>query len=263
MPLHQTAVITICMGSAVKKMAAMTTPTMKAYADKIGADFIIIEKVPGHFNFQEYSAYFAKFILRDFLDQYSRIIYLDLDILVAPHCPNLFDIVPEDHVGAMAEDDHGKDMTYEIDLAKGEYGNIKWESGYFNSGVMVVSQMHKDIFKWRDNPAQTTNFKDQTLLNHNLQTAGLKLFKLSHQFNHMHILQVDHSNRHESYISHYAAIPQIVRDLIIEEDLLRREKGLPLVMEEEVEGLILAKLTPEEIQSIGYLQHNTDEYVFS
>lgn len=248
MKQNKVAVITISLGVPMKSMEALTTPTMKAYADRINADFIVINKIPESYQFEEYSAYWAKFILKDYLKEYSRIIYLDLDVIVSPNCPNLFEIVPEDSFAALVEDDYGNDLSYEISDIQEILGNIGWKKGYFNVGVMVISDKHSGLFNLDKKAKCNTRFPEQTLINFNLQTEGYKLHKLSHKFNHMSFLNVSHSDRHNSYISHYAAIPQRLRELMITEDLRRQAEGIPLLDEPDMEAFIAQNFSIEELQ---------------
>lgn len=262
MTSNKTAVITIHLGSAMNRMARMTIPTMKAYAEKINADFIVIDKIPETYHFLEYSAYWAKFILKDYLDEYSRIIYFDLDVIVSVHCPNLFDVVPQNQFGALVEDEYGNDMSQEIITAQADYGDIGWVKEYFNVGVMVISREHSSIFTLPESFETNTLFKEQSRINYNFIKSGCELYKLNYKFNHMHILKIEHGDRHNSYIFHYAAIPQLIREIMIEEDLRRISIGMPLIVESEMPMLMSEKLTLEQIQSIGYIALAKDADVF-
>ena len=62
------AVVTIACGDAYQKIAKLTHPTIKAYADKIGAEFIVIDKS------DRSSPHWMKFQLHDLLNQYDRIV---------------------------------------------------------------------------------------------------------------------------------------------------------------------------------------------
>ena len=68
-----------------KLLAAITHPTLEAYAERIGAKFIVLGKSEIH-----------KLLQYD----YERIILVDSDLIIRPDTPSLFDVVPEGWVGA-------------------------------------------------------------------------------------------------------------------------------------------------------------------
>src|SRR5262245_19021173 len=92
------AVVTIACGEEHAKMAAITQPTMRAYADKLGADFIVWTNFEGHI----VPAY-KKLDLGGLLDQYDRLLYLDNDVLVRDDAPDIIEVVPEDCLGLFEE----------------------------------------------------------------------------------------------------------------------------------------------------------------
>ena len=88
----KSAIITICIGEKYEQLALLTHPTIQAYADKIGAEFIVIKDriYPA-----EVPVGYEKLRLGKYLETYDRIIFLDTDLIVRPDTPNLFDFVPE------------------------------------------------------------------------------------------------------------------------------------------------------------------------
>ena len=91
------AVLTIAIGEKFQQIAKLTHPTLKFYSDKIGADFIVIDKDDPNL------PHWNKFELFNLLKTYQRIIYFDTDIIVREDCPNFFDIVPEKKLGLFNE----------------------------------------------------------------------------------------------------------------------------------------------------------------
>src|SRR3989344_7906914 len=102
----RTALFTICIGDFYTKLSKVTHPTIKNYAQKIGADFIV--KTETSFPLPHY----AKFEIAKLLETYDRVLYLDTDILVSPDTPNIFDIVPQDCVGMLDEAPLGYDEKF-------------------------------------------------------------------------------------------------------------------------------------------------------
>ncbi|MCF2858434.1 hypothetical protein L1286_13180 [Pseudoalteromonas sp. SMS1] len=236
------AVVTINIGTRYSKMASLTLPTHKAYANKIGADFVEIKEFELPLIESEYSAYWAKFKLFELLKSYERIIFLDLDTVVRESCPNLFDIVPEEQFAVLYETDFGIDQTLEINDMLEKMPPIKWDKDYFNVGVMVLSKCHKSIFEFTEDSQGGLKYPEQTLLNYNVNKLGCEVFHLPIQFNHMLFLNVDPSERVDSYIIHYAGLASEVKDILIEDDLEKFESGGPLTTEANLGELIIKKL---------------------
>ena len=60
-------------------MAEVSHPTLKAYAERIGAEFVVLSDEDAA---RHSTPHWAKLKLGDLLNRYDRIIYLDTDILV-------------------------------------------------------------------------------------------------------------------------------------------------------------------------------------
>jgi lipopolysaccharide biosynthesis glycosyltransferase len=94
------AVVTWVAGDAGYKWFSVTGPAMKHYADRVGADLIVLEG----FGSQPY--YLAnKFRVRQVFDEYGyqSVLYVDGDILLKHDCENFFEVVPDGHLGILDE----------------------------------------------------------------------------------------------------------------------------------------------------------------
>ena len=207
------AVVTIAMGPDHQKMSKLTHPSIEAYAKKIGADFICIDEQ----KVSDTTPHWEKFQIFTLLNKYERIIYLDTDLIVREDCPNLFDVVPKLFLGAFNEapfTDRSKELL--IDICR-DYGVTlpKWDGRYFNTGVLVISRHHKQIFKKPDR--EIFNFYEQSYLNMRIAAERIPMFELEHKFNRMTCMdRFTGEERFASYIIHYAGVPQVamVMDLI-------------------------------------------------
>ncbi|MEA5565344.1 glycosyltransferase [Anabaena sp. UHCC 0399] len=177
------AVVTLCIGKEYS-LGELTHPLLAAYAKKVDADFIVIDSEKlnlGYLHYEKYQIY-------DLLERYERIIYLDTDVIVTPECPNLFEIVPEEKFGAFLVSNHTYFHDGSIKDIQNELGNINWERTYFNSGVMVVSQAHRQVFSVDNNLlawAKTKRaFIEQTILNYTIQKLGIEIHDIDYKFNH-------------------------------------------------------------------------------
>ena len=224
------AVVTVNIGNTYAKMASLTLPYIKSYANKIGADFVEITKPMSNGINSEYSAYWAKFQIRDLLDKYERLILLDLDVFVMPDCENLFEIVPAEKFGALYESDYGLDLSQEIVLQNTRMPAISWpDNEYFNAGVMVISACHKDVFTLFAGDDGGIEYPEQSLMNYKVKQYNISTFHLNYRFNHMAFLNVSADDRASSGIIHYAAIPHQLRELVIAEDIYRYENNIPMM----------------------------------
>ncbi len=160
---------------------------------------------------------FEKNQIYDLFKDYNRILRLDADILITPHCPNIFEVVPLDKIGIVFEDVGPKkiDRRKTIKQIQLELGGVGWEKGYFNSGVIVTSKLHKEIFNITDKKnikiiekLRLSHAKEQSLLNYRVRELGFELFELDFKFNHITKIFsgqcVGNPNKFNSYILHYA-----------------------------------------------------------
>ncbi|MHA1847217.1 MAG: glycosyltransferase [Promethearchaeota archaeon] len=203
------AVATLCIGEKASSFAKYTHGPMKDYASKIGADFIIFDEK--RINFQDSRNFnpilFEKYQVHDLLTNYDRVLYLDTDILVTPHAPNVFDIVPADKVGGVFEDfgteqDHRRELIRKVQKV---LGDVNWKSGFMNSGMFVVSKMHQKIFRLYKIHGFYDGEYEQTNTNWYIRKAGFEIYALDFRFNFMGIMRLYHGPIHrEAYFIHYA-----------------------------------------------------------
>lgn len=90
-------VLTIAVGPEHQRIAAVTHPSLRAYARRIGAEFLSID------DSTTTTPHWEKCQLARLLETYDRILYLDTDLIVRDDCPNLFDVVPPAQLGAFNE----------------------------------------------------------------------------------------------------------------------------------------------------------------
>lgn len=198
-------VLTLAMGPYAE-LGKLTHPTFKSYADRIGADFKCISEQ----KISQTTPHWEKFQISSLLDEYDRIIYLDTDIIVRDDCPDLFDVVPEDCLGAFDESrfvERSKEMM--IDICKQyEVTLPSWDGKYFNTGVLVISQIHRELFIKPEK--EIFSFWEQSYLNMMIAKLRIKMHDLDYKFNRMTCMDIfTGEERHESYMIHYAGCPNI------------------------------------------------------
>jgi hypothetical protein len=196
------AIVTISCGDFYRQMTAISHPTVEAYAERIGAEFIVWDDYGGHA-----MPHYKKLELGGLLRQYERVLYIDTDILVRPDAPDIFAIVPEDSLGALEEGQYyadRKEWTLHYMSSIG-YEPRDWDGRYFNAGVLVLSQVHRDLFV--QPPVEVDNFREQTYLNVLFAMKHTKIFELPYRFNRVYCMDWFYGEqRFDSYFLHYAGI---------------------------------------------------------
>jgi hypothetical protein len=210
----------MAVGSEYQHLAKTTHPSIKKYAEKIGADFECISEQ----KLAQTTPHWDKFRISSLLEEYDRILYIDTDLIIREDCPNLFEIVPEDCLGAFNE---GRFTERSKELLIGtcqQYGVQleAWDGRYFNSGVMVIGKQHKELFTKPD--LENCSFYEQTYLNMRIAQLGIKMFELDYKFNSMVCMgKFTGEERHASYIIHYAGMLYYLPDMDALVDLVHSD----------------------------------------
>jgi len=216
----KTLLFTIAYGPLIKDCAAITVPLMQAYAERIGADFKVIDTLsvfPVHQAWQVRGvcgkrASWEKLRMGEFLETYDRAIFIDADAVIREDCPSLFDIVPEDSFAGYNEVPwHPTDiMVDRIKRIADFYGLVPpLHDGtqYLNSGVLVASKIHRDVFKVPKLEYKTP-LHEQDYINLQLLYKKIKVFRLPWQY---HCLVTDGwgpkeaAPKEQAFIRHYAS----------------------------------------------------------
>lgn len=216
-------ILTITVGDYYKKISNYTLPFLEKYAEKIDADFLNIDDFNNNYITQKWN----KFYIHELLNKYKRIIYLDIDLIIREDCPNLFDIVPENKLGMFNEGKYTPRFEF-LEQASEYYQEPlkKWNGKFYNSGVMVISRIHKPIFKL----PRGFDFveTDQPYINLRILNDKVEMFDLDYRFNRMDILDKHCGiSRLDSYIVHYAGAPESQIFNVIERDIEQWEKDSP------------------------------------
>ncbi len=194
-------VLTIAMGLYHTEMGAVTHPLLASYAKKIGADFKVITEQ----KISKTTPHWEKFQIAELFDTYDRILFFDTDIIVRGDCPNLFDVVPPERLGAFNEAQCGGRTRDVIDGLARAYGiePPRWTGAYYNTGVMVLSRIHQALF-WK--PEQEIfSFYEQSYLNLVFLREQIVMMDLPYRFNRMACMNpLVPEHRLDSYVVHYA-----------------------------------------------------------
>ncbi|PTB98359.1 hypothetical protein C9993_08010 [Marinobacter sp. Z-F4-2] len=205
------AIATITIGEKFWRMASYTHPFLKAYAEKCGAEFVILDqrKMYERCGLPTYE----RFQLYELFDIYDRIAFIDTDILVSPDSPSVFELTPRGKIGASSEEIYsqsGRDKKVSQEVL----GPVEWKNVYFNAGMIVLDKSHRELLN-PDSPGLTEwakgNFRkehinllnDQPFINHRSNLLELEVHDLGHRFNHTRAIP-ETSTRFNSYFIHYS-----------------------------------------------------------
>lgn len=252
--MSKLAVVTLGIGEETQKLLELTAPFMRKYADKVGADFVCVDKCvgdpganavvgtmqhpPSADALAQYRTMYQKCQLELLLrKKYARVIYLDADTLVLPSCPDLFAEVPSTHLGVCIESTRNPHSSTLMTEAYKQLG-VTWSSSnpdrYFNAGVMVISAEHRHMFYLPIQPY--TFWGDQTQLNYNVHSLDIPVHELSGKFNyqcinpsmrsgHASLDNLTPDNRLSAYILHYSGATEVAgraaRYAVIVEDIAK------------------------------------------
>lgn len=229
-------VVTITAGDLWEKVADITHGPMRAYAERIGADWLCIRDHDGILGKAHPKA--LKLELRRLLREgYDRIIYIDSDCLVRDDCPDLFAEVPEEKIGLFEEGrftTRGPVMQLHLrkmgmnGAAKSEIEKAeKWMGcgRYYNDSVVVLSKKHAGVLSiepWCEHKLDLSAH-----LNFLIHSYGHEVHLLSHRFNRMQFLDhITGENPLASYILHFQGQITHARDLAMLEGVLEQWKSV-------------------------------------
>ena len=201
------AMVTRCNEKAAS-LAAVTHPTLKCYATRWNADFIVLDGK--YCKSEDYQLnHYMILQVGELLDDYDRILIIDSDVVIMPECENPFDAVDEDKIGSIYEDkgsrqEHRRQIIKDI---QAKFGDVGWTEGYINSGFLVVSKRHKKIFEKINGELWAEFGFDDPLLAYNAHKHGFKIQELPCKWNFMSMFSEpwnNNANRFNAYVIHYS-----------------------------------------------------------
>lgn len=174
-PARDRALATVVVGDEAKACFAASGPHMRAYAESVGADLVVLDW-PGHPDWPMS----AKFAIGRVLDHYDRIIYADADVLFRPGCVNLFEMCAPHEMGVADElpwhrsqPQHGRERQYLEFRRETGFAPVKHLPWMFNAGVMVVPRSHRDLLLPPEKPIKVHHCSEQDHTNARLLDSGM------------------------------------------------------------------------------------------
>ena len=145
------AVVTVHIGPKHAGLAARTHPLMRRYADRHGAEFVVIDtpKLNDPADPADPAPWYGweKYQLFNLLERYAEVLFLDSDVLVRPDCPELWAFCG-DRFGAFNEVPHNPRALPRLERYCQLVGlpTARTRPAYYNGGVFVCTAAHRAVF---------------------------------------------------------------------------------------------------------------------
>lgn len=205
------AIVTLAIGC--DEWLRMSEPTFQAVARRHGWDYVALREPVIRHRLQRRKArvnlHLEKFQLGPLLERYERILYVDADVLLMPHCPDVFALVPPGALGVV-EDPAGALMWKrheEMARMQARLGRLpEWDRRYFNAGVLVLSRCHRSLLTFDPERLVPGRWPDQTSLNYHSVQWGLPRQFCEPRLNFLpgHAGWADAATRRAAWAVHYA-----------------------------------------------------------
>ena len=124
------------------------------------------------------------------LATYDRVMWLDDTNVISPFAPNLFNVVPDDSLGALVIpresglNDAPHDYRYLL-----KHRDTYIDDIYYNTGVMVIPKIYRDIFSFesvsKDADLFQSPYPTQCWQNYLMKVHGCKVYDISCMYNMM------------------------------------------------------------------------------
>lgn len=211
------AIISLVTGPEYLDLSKLTTPSMKAYAANIGADFRVF-----HRSVHPRRNYLLDkpSVIRTALEAYDRVAFLDADAIVRPDAPDIFAEVPETHIGGHDENESNLEFetsTHEYLKQLGVDNPVV--SYHINTGVLVVSRCHLEALQDPPHWGNAGRTAEQSWLCYRFTKLGTPIHKLAPEWNWMPISMSEYPYQKRVNIIHYAGVGTGLRLVMLKRDL--------------------------------------------
>lgn len=208
MKKHSRAIVTGIFGADYWRLADISLPTIRSYANRIGADLIVLEER----RFPAWQCHWEKLTLGRLLVGYESVAWIDLDAIVSPKAPDIF---CEAHPLGFSAFDEGRifvDRPEQL-IKDAEFYDLEnivtrvRAFSYFNSGVMVAGKAVRSLFTQPRRAKNDSVMSEQTFLNLRLIETGFPFHDLTSKWNGLHSIHKS-GERGVLFVVHYAGWPR-------------------------------------------------------
>ena len=206
-PTSSRLLITVGVGGA-REILKLSSPSMRAYAARIGADFLALTNCTQDWPLAE------KFRIGHYARRYERILFVDADVFIRSDAPDVFATVPPGSI-AMHDDmfdlermggSPGGSCWIESEIRSlGESQGVKIPRACLNSGVVVFDGKDADIWNAPPKPFPITHCSEQHWIQYQAINKG-RLFSLPTEFNWQFWANPDFRGIEDSHFVHLAGV---------------------------------------------------------
>lgn len=164
------AIYSIAVGETYLKLADITVPIMKQYALDTDCDFFLYSEADLD---EEYvDPYCLKYKGMRELNEYDRLLFLDIDVYIKTNSPNIFDIYANSGMRPTpTTPPHNADLDALFKFCHEHFDDVhkvfKECPYYYNTGVIIFNRKDLDIINENFKPPYVkTHFADTWLLNY-------------------------------------------------------------------------------------------------
>jgi lipopolysaccharide biosynthesis glycosyltransferase len=172
--------------------------SISRYAERTGSDFIMRTTIFDHVlsDDQDYkNVIMEKFHIRELLNYYDRVLYLDADILVKENAPDIFEYYPDTSKIFLYNEIKFNNVDYDqyIEKTKAKC-QIPWTRvgdhyDFYNAGVMLVSKSGQRAFEFIEDEyfimEDLPMIVDEPYLHYTLFKHEIPISELDKRFNTM------------------------------------------------------------------------------
>lgn len=209
MKKHSRAIVTGIFGADYWRLADVSIPTIRNYANRISAELVVFEER----RFPMWQSHWEKLALGQLLKhEYEAVAWIDLDAIVSPKAPDIFD---ELHPQGFSAFDEGRifvDRQEQL-VRDAEFYDLEnilpriRAFSYFNSGVMVAGKAVRSLFIPPRKAKDDSVMSEQTFLNLRLIETGFPFHDLTSMWNGLHSIHRPGERGH-LHVVHYAGWPR-------------------------------------------------------
>lgn len=207
-PTKSTAIVTMAIGKQSEEVAEYTVPQMQRYADRIGAELVVIHD-------DQFPAFPIgnKFRMSEIGKLYERTLFFDVDVWVSDRTPNLFTL-PSGRVWMHKDREHLTRFTWldQDSALLSETQKVAMESdmGCHNTGVVLFDRSHARMWQVPLHPFAATHTAEQTWVEMRCRAMGVEIAKLPLRYNLQWWMR-KRWGKSPAFIHHLAAASHIER----------------------------------------------------
>jgi hypothetical protein len=191
-----TCMYTVVIGREYERLSKYTMANMINYSEKYNFDFKVVKsydnnKYPG-------PAWTKIEEAEKLLNQYEQILYVDIDVIIHPKSPNVFQYLKNDflcfdslnELKYMTNSSHNSIKKYLSKITGEKVNKLSppYDEYYLNTGVFCANQKARSLFQFDEKEIiEIDRMWEQTALCVKLMNSDVKYDKLPRQFNYGHL----------------------------------------------------------------------------